>query len=140
MMAMHRRAAQACGAWHGAGVLLLFAVLALFVVVLPGRALALKSIVIEPDQDRVEVTTKPGVNRLLLKICQFDGQWDVYVAPELSPDLPAAVRQQVNRDFPPQQRKAKPMQLSATPDFTSKNSSKDPAISKSKSSPTTTVT
>ncbi|MFO0852508.1 MAG: hypothetical protein U0871_28705 [Gemmataceae bacterium] len=58
---------------------------------------------VAPDQDRVELSVRPGVNRLLIKVCQYDGQWDVYVAPELSPDLPPAVVEQVNRDFPPRQ-------------------------------------
>jgi diguanylate cyclase (GGDEF)-like protein/PAS domain S-box-containing protein len=50
------RGKRACGASHGAAGYLVLAIFALLVA-LPGRAFALKPIVIEPDHDRVEVTT-----------------------------------------------------------------------------------
>jgi diguanylate cyclase (GGDEF)-like protein/PAS domain S-box-containing protein len=56
MTAMRHRGASLRDAGRGTAALLVLAVLALLVA-LPGPALALKPIVIEPDQDRVEVTT-----------------------------------------------------------------------------------
>lgn len=55
-MAFGRSRETACGAPSGALAYLFLAFFLMFVA-LPGRALALKPIVIEPDQDRVEVTT-----------------------------------------------------------------------------------
>ncbi len=53
------------------------------------------------DQDRVEVEVKEGKNELLVKICQEGNEWAVYVAPELPEIVPATVRNQLNRTFPP---------------------------------------
>ena len=54
---------------------------------------------VAPDQHQVEVTAQAGVNKLLLKVTQYAGEWKVYIAPEAA-GLPAAVRTRINRDFP----------------------------------------
>src|SRR5262249_8305998 len=53
-----------------------------------------------PDQDRVELNVKEGKNELLVKICQVEGGWEVYVAPELPEIVPATIRKRLDRDFP----------------------------------------
>ncbi|MDB5306420.1 MAG: hypothetical protein JWO38_622 [Gemmataceae bacterium] len=54
-----------------------------------------------PDQYRVELAVKPGKNQLLVKIGQYGGGWEVYAAPDLPDVVPAMVRKQADRDFPP---------------------------------------
>lgn len=54
-----------------------------------------------PDQDRVVIDVKEGKNELLVKICQEAGGWEVYVAPELPDLVPATIRKQLDRNFPP---------------------------------------
>ncbi|HEV3119625.1 MAG TPA: VCBS repeat-containing protein, partial [Gemmataceae bacterium] len=44
---------------------------------------------IAPDQAQVVLKLKPGKNRLLLKICQADGDWSFYFLPKVT--LPPAV-------------------------------------------------
>jgi len=53
-----------------------------------------------PDQNSALLKVKPGKNRLLIKIGQYGGQWEVYVAPDLPDFLPAKVVSQYNKDFP----------------------------------------
>ncbi|MBN9121943.1 MAG: hypothetical protein J0I06_22845 [Planctomycetes bacterium] len=53
------------------------------------------------DQDRVEIDVKEGKNELLVKVCQDAGEWQVYVAPELPEIVPATIRKQLDRNFPP---------------------------------------
>lgn len=56
-----------------------------------------------PDQDLVELDIRKGSNELLLKIGQGGGDWAFYVNPAQLPSvIPAAVRQQLDRDFPVQ--------------------------------------
>jgi hypothetical protein len=53
------------------------------------------------DQDFVELDIQRGPNELLLKIGQAGGDWAVYINPAQLPTiLPAAVRQQLEKDFP----------------------------------------
>ena len=54
-----------------------------------------------PDQDRVVIDVKEGKNELLVKVCQEAGGWEVYVAPELPELIPATIRKQLDRNFPP---------------------------------------
>jgi hypothetical protein len=54
-----------------------------------------------PDQDRVDVDVQVGKNTLMVKVCQFAGQWDVYVNPELPSIIPETIRKRAERDFPP---------------------------------------
>jgi hypothetical protein len=54
-----------------------------------------------PDQDLVTIDVKEGKNELLVKICQEIGGWEVYVAPELPELIPATIRKQLDRNFPP---------------------------------------
>ena len=53
-----------------------------------------------PDQDSATLKLKPGKNRLLLKVGNIAGGWEVYVAPELPLSWPAKVRDRLARDFP----------------------------------------
>jgi len=52
------------------------------------------------DQFFAQLKLKPGKNQLLLKVCQYAGGWEFYVAPELSDTLPPKVQQQYEKDFP----------------------------------------
>ena len=54
-----------------------------------------------PDQDRADLKVKAGTNRLLLKVCQYAGGWEVYASPELPTVVPDAIRKRADRDFPP---------------------------------------
>jgi hypothetical protein len=54
-----------------------------------------------PDQDRAELKLRAGTNRLLVKVCNIEGEWSFYIAPEMPPSWPAMVRKQLDRDFPP---------------------------------------
>ena len=54
-----------------------------------------------PDQDRVELKVKVGTNRLLVKVCQYGGDWQVYASPDLPAILPETIRKRADRDFPP---------------------------------------
>jgi hypothetical protein len=53
-----------------------------------------------PGQYECEYKVRGGKNTLLLKVCQYGGEWAVYVAPEPSPNLPEAVRKRIERDHP----------------------------------------
>ncbi|HEX4613950.1 MAG TPA: hypothetical protein VH092_37560 [Urbifossiella sp.] len=53
-----------------------------------------------PDQYRVELPVVMGKNRLLIKIGQYGGGWEAYVAPELPPIVPETIRRRADRDFP----------------------------------------
>ena len=53
-----------------------------------------------PDQFFTQLKLKAGKNQLLLKVCQYGGGWEVYVAPELPDTLPQKVQQQFAKDFP----------------------------------------
>jgi hypothetical protein len=55
-----------------------------------------------PDQDFVDVDVKAGKNELLVKVCQEAGLWSAYVNPaDLPAVVPEAVRQRLDREFPP---------------------------------------
>jgi hypothetical protein len=54
-----------------------------------------------PDQDRVDLQVKAGTNRLLIKVCQYGGEWKVYTNPELPGVIPETIRRRADRDFPP---------------------------------------
>ena len=54
----------------------------------------------EPDQYRPELKVKAGKNQLLLKVCQYGGEWAVIVSPELPLSIPETIRRRVDRDFP----------------------------------------
>jgi hypothetical protein len=54
-----------------------------------------------PDQDIVELDIRQGTNELLIKVGQAGGDWALYINPAQLPSIvPAAVRQQLERDFP----------------------------------------
>jgi hypothetical protein len=53
-----------------------------------------------PDQNRVALKVKAGRNRLLLKVVNVEGEFAVYVAPELPPSWPGKVLKRLDRDFP----------------------------------------
>ncbi|MFO0807302.1 MAG: hypothetical protein U0746_01625 [Gemmataceae bacterium] len=53
-----------------------------------------------PDQDRTVLSIKPGKNRLLVKVCNGGGQWELYVCPALPTSWPVVVHKQLERDFP----------------------------------------
>lgn len=52
-----------------------------------------------PDQNHAVLKLKPGKNRLLLKITNGGGEWQVWVAPEFPPSWPAKLRDRLNADF-----------------------------------------
>lgn len=54
-----------------------------------------------PDQDQVDLKVKAGTNRLMIKVCQYGGGWEVYANPELPGVIPATIRKRADRDFPP---------------------------------------
>ncbi len=56
---------------------------------------------VAPDQSHADLKLKAGKNQLLLKVGNIGGEWEVYVAPEFPPSWPAALRKQLDRDFPP---------------------------------------
>lgn len=53
-----------------------------------------------PDQFVSQLKLKQGKNQLLLKVCQYSGGWELYVAPDLPDTLPPKVQQQYEKDFP----------------------------------------
>jgi len=53
-----------------------------------------------PDQFWTQLKYKPGKNTVLIKVCQYGGGWEVYVAPELPDTLPDGVQKQYEKDFP----------------------------------------
>lgn len=53
-----------------------------------------------PDQNHTVLDLKPGKNKLLLKICNGGGDWQVYVAPGLPESWPGGLRKRFARDFP----------------------------------------
>lgn len=55
----------------------------------------------EPDQDFAVLHLEPGKNRLLIKICQGDGGWAVYVMPRWPESLRHQFQSSLDRDFPP---------------------------------------
>jgi hypothetical protein len=50
------------------------------------------------DQDRVVLPLKAGKNRLLIKVCNYAGPWQVYVRPEF-PGLDGQFKNRLARDF-----------------------------------------
>ena len=56
---------------------------------------------VAPDQFRVVLDVAVGKNVLLLKVGQFGGQYGVVAEPLLPDSLPATVRKQYERDYPP---------------------------------------
>jgi hypothetical protein len=53
-----------------------------------------------PDQNEATLKLKKGKNQLLIKVGNIQGDWQVYVAPELPPTWPSKIIKQLNRDFP----------------------------------------
>ncbi len=53
-----------------------------------------------PDQDFATLNVKKGTNKLLIKIGQIGGGWEVYVCPGLPDSLPKAVTSAFTKDFP----------------------------------------
>jgi hypothetical protein len=54
-----------------------------------------------PDQDIVDLVVKPGKNQLLIKVCQYSGQWEIFINPENSTGLTPTIAKRIDRDFPP---------------------------------------
>lgn len=54
-----------------------------------------------PDQSRTEIPLQEGKNHLLLKICQGQGQWGVYLQPLWPSRLESMFGPSLRRDFPP---------------------------------------
>ncbi len=54
-----------------------------------------------PDQYHVELPVVVGKNRLLVKVGQYGGGWEVYAAPEFPLIVPGTIRTRADRDFPP---------------------------------------
>jgi Glucose / Sorbosone dehydrogenase len=52
-----------------------------------------------PDQYRAELRLKAGKNTLLIKVCQYGGQWEAYINPDVPEMLPATVKKRFERDF-----------------------------------------
>lgn len=55
---------------------------------------------VAPDQDRVTLELKPGKNRLLLKVCNVNGDWAVYAMPLFPPALDRVFGDSLRRNFP----------------------------------------
>jgi hypothetical protein len=53
-----------------------------------------------PDQDHAHLKLKPGKNRLLVKVCNFDGEFAFYIRPQFPPALEADFSTRLDRDFP----------------------------------------
>jgi hypothetical protein len=53
-----------------------------------------------PDQDRATLKLKPGKNQLLVKVCNFSGEWAFYIRPAFPPALEAELAKRLQRDFP----------------------------------------
>jgi hypothetical protein len=70
-----------------------------------------------PDQNTCEMKLKPGKNRLLVKVTNIAGGFEVYLHPELSKDFPQVVKNQLNRDFPSAQPKSSAANSSAESKF-----------------------
>ncbi|MBL8798081.1 MAG: hypothetical protein JNM56_29560, partial [Planctomycetia bacterium] len=52
------------------------------------------------DQDRVSLPVQSGKNELLIKVCNTNGDWGVYVMPAWPPVLETAFGASLRRDFP----------------------------------------
>lgn len=65
-----------------------------------------------PDQDRVPITLKAGKNTLVLKVCNYGGDFAVYLRPEFPGGLDAQFVNRLNRDFGGSTRPSNP-QLAA---------------------------
>lgn len=52
-----------------------------------------------PGDDHVLLRCKPGANELLLKICNHNGAWGVYVMPLFPPELERVFGESLRRDF-----------------------------------------
>jgi hypothetical protein len=55
---------------------------------------------VHPFQYSVELNVKPGTNRLLLKICQYGGEWKFVIGPEFPSEVSASLRKFLDRDWP----------------------------------------
>ena len=53
-----------------------------------------------PNQDRVDLKVKVGRNQLLIKVCQYAGQFEIWVSPEIPKRLPVTIAKQIERRFP----------------------------------------
>ena len=54
----------------------------------------------EPNQDFVDLKVKQGHNQLLIKVCQYSGQYEVWVSPEIPKVMPKTIAKQIDRRFP----------------------------------------
>lgn len=55
---------------------------------------------IDTFQYPAELRVQPGKNTLLLKVCQYAGEWKVCIGPEFPLEVSAPIRKLVERDFP----------------------------------------
>jgi hypothetical protein len=53
-----------------------------------------------PDQNKALLKLKAGKNKLLVKVCNHDGEYAFYIRPMFPPVLEAALNQRLDRDFP----------------------------------------
>lgn len=53
-----------------------------------------------PDQDEVVLDLKPGKNRLLVKVCNIQGEWAFYAFPQFPVALEAKFPRRLVKDFP----------------------------------------
>lgn len=53
-----------------------------------------------PGQYFTEWKISPGKNTILLKVCQYEGEWAVYFAPEFPEAFSEVLRKRIDRDFP----------------------------------------
>jgi len=53
-----------------------------------------------PDQDHVLLAVKPGKNQVLVKVCNVNATWAVYVMPQLPDPLERSFGSSLRRDFP----------------------------------------
>ena len=53
------------------------------------------------DQNSALLKVQKGTNQLVIKIGQYAGEWQVYVAPQLPDILPTKIVKQYAKDFPP---------------------------------------
>ena len=52
-----------------------------------------------PDQDQVRVSFQAGRNRLLIKVCNDDGLWSLYLRPKMEGRAEAQFARRLGRDF-----------------------------------------
>ena len=55
---------------------------------------------VDPFRNAAELPVRAGTNALLIKVCQYGGEWKACAGPELPVGVSAALRQRLDRDFP----------------------------------------